>query len=1366
MSMYYEQPSGQGCRIHLVRRLVVAVCVLVATLGCASAPSLALPVRGHELGFSFGAEGEAGTTLSDPGDVAVNEATGDVYVLDRRDDRVVRYGPKGEFVAAWGWDVNADRKGKSKYEICESDCQAGEAGRAKYQLNGNAVAIAVDNSTQTGDKSAGDVYVLTEYADKTEEEGLTKQEEETGGHVDSEHEAIDKFSPNGEKLEQTSEARYEIREESGGKIEKERVAIALNPAHSYGLAVAPNGSVWLYFEESFPELYDLGDKKLSEDHNPPPLEALLNGEPAPGLVINASEQFYLGEEIEGAIPGTHKDAIWEGEVRAVKGTPELEEVEATTEELEHQVSDSGFAIDSVRGDIYLDSGTSIAELDPSGALREQFGDEQREGHPVLEKGAAIAVNANAREVFVADAAANAIDAFVLEEPGPPTIEGVSTQGVTAEAAQLDATIDPRGRRVSYFFEYGTAPCPGACTKVPGGEIGGQAFGEEGFGEEGVDVRLQQGTSAPVLPDTTYHYRVVAESAGGDGGPVSAEGAFTTLPTGSEPTADGRTWEMVSPPDKEGADVDPLGMELPGPIQAAADGGAITYIANGPFAEPEGSRSLETTQILSVRGEQGWTSKDIVTPNSAGTGLILSHPSEYQFFSPDLSLGLLTPVQAGGMLAEPPLAPPVSEAERALAAEGKDYQEKTIYLRDDRPLEPQGEAEAALYHEAQVNGAHIGNPGYVALLTGADAPGAEFGGEDLRFAGATANLSHVVIESSAPLELGEVEDGLYEWSKERGKEATLEPINVLEDDAFERGAYLGGVSTGGATAARSLNHAISEDGSHIFWGTHGRLYMRDMTKTPEPETIRLDKVQQGKGEGPVHAVFQTASVDGSRVFFTDEQKLTEESGAGAGMPDLYVCEIVENHSGQLECGLGDLSPERATGEGEESAGVQDGRSLEDVGGVLGASEDGSYVYFVANGVLSEAPNAQGEHASPGHCGVEGYPRASCNLYVEHYDSELHQWEAPRFIAALSSEDEPDWAAEGQGRLTARVSPNGHYLAFMSDRPLSGFDGHPYSPDATAAGAQGAPAEEVYLYDASSGRLVCASCEPSGARPVGVHDPSAGAGVSLLVDESKTWEGRWLAGSLPEWPAISAYGGDAVYENRVLSDSGRLFFDSPEELVPQATNDEEDVYEYEPAGVPRGSHECATHSATYSERSEGCVGLISSGESTSESAFLDASESGGEGEHGEELQEGGGDVFFLTAAKLAPQDTDGAYDVYDAHECTAAEPCRRSQQGAPSAPCKSAESCRPFSYSAPAGGAPASATQIGQGVLPIVEKKPPQPETRAQKLAKALGACRHRYTRSRKKRAACEAAARKKYGPVKSKHAKKSDVHGERKRGAPR
>jgi hypothetical protein len=77
--------------------------------------------------------------------------------------------------------------------------------------------------------------------------------------------------------------------------------------------------------------------------------------------------------------------------------------------------------------------------------------------------------------------------------------------------------------------------------------------------------------------------------------------------------------------------------------------------------------------------------------------------------------------------------------------------------------------------------------------------------------------------------------------------------------------------------------------------------------------------------------------------------------------------------------------------------------------------------------------------------------------------------------------------------------------------------------------------------------------------------------------------------------------------------------------------ENAYEYEPSGV--GS--CQSPSG-------GCVSLLSSGSSSRESAFLEATPNGS-------------DVFFLTAAQLVPQDTDTAFDIYDARVCTRQSPC---------------------------------------------------------------------------------------------------------------
>ncbi len=102
------------------------------------------------------------------------------------------------------------------------------------------------------------------------------------------------------------------------------------------------------------------------------------------------------------------------------------------------------------------------------------------------------------------------------------------------------------------------------------------------------------------------------------------------------------------------------------------------------------------------------------------------------------------------------------------------------------------------------------------------------------------------------------------------------------------------------------------------------------ETRQGQTVQLDSVQAGaSGSGVVHPVFQSASADGSRVFFTDEQQLTEGSGAAYQKPDLYEFDV---DSGILT----DLSE---TG-GRESADV--------LGVVLGSSEDGSYYFGLVNG----------------------------------------------------------------------------------------------------------------------------------------------------------------------------------------------------------------------------------------------------------------------------------------------------------------------------------------------------------------------------------------------------------------------------------
>src|ERR1700694_3598866 len=130
-------------------------------------------------------------------------------------------------------------------------------------------------------------------------------------------------------------------------------------------------------------------------------------------------------------------------------------------------------------------------------------------------------------------------------------------------------------------------------------------------------------------------------------------AASTLP-------DGRAWEQVSPSEKGGASIVPLGFGatglLGGLIVSSEDGNSLTYAADAPTeASPEGNRAIEGNQIISRRTPQAWNSKDIVTPHNKGEGLLAGTDQEYQYFSADLSSALVVPfVPLGHRFMEPPL----------------------------------------------------------------------------------------------------------------------------------------------------------------------------------------------------------------------------------------------------------------------------------------------------------------------------------------------------------------------------------------------------------------------------------------------------------------------------------------------------------------------------------------------------------------------------------------------------------------------------------------------------------------------------------------------------------------------------------------
>jgi hypothetical protein len=1214
-------------------------------------------------GSAFGTLGAGPGQLGDATGVAVSDATGDAYVVDAAGERVEVFAPDGH--GGYGF-----------------------ASEFKVRTPG---AITVDNSTSASDPTRGDVYVAgtAEKESTAEERDLVYEYSPSAGEVIHKWGAVFKTKVEGEQEE----------------LELEDIS---------GLSVDASGSLWVYWEEEG-EIDELakeatkgGAPKLAwlpAAHREPDIEFRFECAAHEGFAVAPDDSaFYTAyerESISESCPGEEEETPDATIVAKLDAT--LPEPGTLIPELDHQDT-SGVAVDSSSGAVYLDNRSSIAAFDAEGVLIQRFGSTQLSG------ASGIAVDSSTGDVFVAQPASGEVEVFVPEEtPGAPEVDGLSALNLSPSSARLTAQVDPNGAGTEYSFSYGTGECatsPAACASVPTSHLAAA------FGDREVSVEV-----TGLAPATAYFYRVVASNAHGSAEATPAVESFTTLPSPSV-LPDGRAWELVTPVEKHGAAPVSVTRFTGGSIQSSVDGSSLAWLASGPVvSEPEGNRSFEPAQQLSSRGASAWGTVSLETAHEQGRGLQLPSPTEYHYFSPDLSTSLVQPTeptrQVGGVVEHP-----------ALSAEAT---EKTMYVR------------------------HGSQPGsvFTPLVTAAnDLANTEFGGA-LEFLGASSDLSHVVFESKVGLTAAApAAAGLYEWAAG----APLKLVSVLPDgspapDELESGTGFNVEPTLGDGGTTNDRNAISADGSRVFWSEERKfvpeaLYLSD---TETGETVKVNAAQgngatdaggsgvalpePGEEQQEVH--FQSASSDGSEVFFTDTARLSEESGqesTGEESPtDLYEFELTSAPGEPLHGRLTDLTP-------DPTAGSADVLNL-----IPGVSDAGSSVYFVANGVLAAG-------ATPGRCARAAEssepppPQSTCNLYVSEPDPGHPGERETRLIAKLASADAADWGAGVTGSgfagnlspsqdlaaVTSRVSPDGRYLAFMSERSVTGYD--------NSDTASGEPDEEVYTYDQATGRVVCASCNPNGEngnwkRPQGVFDTRLGGeGFGLLVDRPEIWQERWLAGSVPGWNFNITNGNpSALYQPRYLSDSGRLFFDSSDALVPGDVNGVEDVYEYE--ANETGS--CAS--------SGGCLGLISSGTSEEESAFMDASENGD-------------DVFFQTAGQLVAGDDDHAYDIYDARVCTESAPCLTSS-GSSTSQCESSVTCREVVAPAAQVAVPVTSTFAGppsisssHSVLGTKTTKPAaKPLTRKQKLARALKACKK--LKKKPKRAACERAAHKRYAPPK-------------------
>jgi hypothetical protein len=782
----------------------------------------------------------------------------------------------------------------------------------------------------------------------------------------------------------------------------------------------------------------------------------------------------------------------------------------------------------------------------------------------------------------------------------PVIAEEAISGVRSTEATVTASVDPGALPTTYRVEYGPTSGYGASTPVV----------NLGAGTEGTRVQVQL---VGLTPSSVYHARLVASNEFAT--THSADLTFTT--SGLAAAAglpDHRVYEAVSlPTDTDDGEVyvPGTGHELAGvhqtvetyPVRASADGDAVTYVVEPPPTGGSGSTGNGGgNQYLATRGAGSWLPTDIMAPKVQTLARV------YEGFSSDLSLGFL-----------------------------EEFEQR---------LTPDAPANCGVLYSYDTS-----DSAYHAVFTSTETPG-DCG--EPRFAGVSADDKSALFESEARLTPEAVEgnatQGERTFNLYDSVAGHVHLVNVLPDGKPDVNATFGGVSTehegaspDGEEVLQRLSEVVSSDGSRVVWTDRnsGDLYVRESPADPAARTVLV----------AVGGEYMGASADGSRIFYT-------KGG------DLFIY---------------DVNTETA----------RDLTSRGAVLGVLGNGADGAHVYFAAEGVLAANENTNGETPTAGQP----------NLYVGGTGET-------RFIATLSPEDntmvgaspfngEPFWG-DWRGDLlkrTAEVTPDGQHVVFTSRRSLTGYDNNGGCTNEERE-ATGCP--EIFTYEASSQKLSCASCNPTGAPPT-----AATTQVGLPV---------YPGGNGGAFLPTPTHGASGTYQIRTISDDGsRVFFDTAEPLAPQDTNNVQDVYEWERAG----GGTC--------EDAKGCVYLLSGTVSGEEAYLVDASASGN-------------DVFFTTRGKLVPQDRNEQVDLYDARvdggfpetsvSCTGT-----GCQGVPPAP--------------PSFATPSTVTFSGTGNFPAqLVKAKTAAQVRAEKLAKALKACRAIHAKHR--RALCQARARKRYG----------------------
>jgi hypothetical protein len=606
-------------------------------------------------------------------------------------------------------------------------------------------------------------------------------------------------------------------------------------------------------------------------------------------------------------------------------------------------------------------------------------------------------------------------------------------------------------------------------------------------------------------------------------PAAAEAtpgpAPTPVPTG---LPDGRVYEEVSPPDKNGNYVASGGVpvtEGDGFAVAEAGGDALVFLGSGAMGNA--SSSMLQPYVARRTPGLGWSTSS-VAPAQVGTvsvgggpnGLLIS--SNFQRFAFTSSAPYAPargPVNADAFLSENPFAPATwlvkPSVPDTIPAAGENISSVNYFLAGGTP------SLSTVYFI------------YAGTLTAQDAARAPYIGD-----GYTGLYSRTSAET-APW-------GFYEWTNGVLSDAGVLPDGTISPFGAMPAAFAGDSNfhmigpEGGAGQASDFDNQVSEDGSRVFF------------VSPDPVVSTVSNRGFCESYGPCTSaapelyVRETLAGGGKRTVLVSQSQLPGHVGEPAPTGPVSVAgalvssqKVQDNQSDAYASADGSrvffASPDRLTSQAPENTEVKkyefdvESETLTYLPGVAGsivaAARDGSDFLFV-NGSKVELWRDTGGGGQV---------------------SEVAQLPAPAETRAPYG--------FGAINFEARASSDGSAFVFDTNAPIAGGFNN--------GGGYG----EVYRYDVAANELVCVSCAPLGVEPTG--------NANISYDD---------AGGSNDKPR-------AEDDSRVISaDGSRVFFDTPTPLVAQAINGKRDVYEWEAGKVYLISSGTSDEESFYLDNSE--------------------------------------------------------------------------------------------------------------------------------------------------------------------------------------